>query len=53
MDWATLFERAAAHETDVETIQETLEARRSGRGTSSVGQHDGEPGDSEGGEDGA
>ncbi|WP_192498375.1 hypothetical protein [Halorussus halophilus] len=34
MDWATLFERAEAYETDVATIRETLATRRSGRETS-------------------
>ena len=28
MDWADLFERASDHETTVETVQDTLAARR-------------------------
>ena len=28
MNWADIFERAEAYETDVETIRETLAARR-------------------------
>lgn len=34
MDWATLFERAEAYETDLKTIRDALDARRTRRESS-------------------